>query len=185
MRFRACADCGRRVRGNYTRCYRCNARRRRSNWHDPQHLEGLEERDAELGRNQFFVYVLDTNYGHYVGHTANVGARLGAHRSDQVESTAGAEPELLWTSYPFSTRRDAAGFEAALKSLRDQRSPRFQEITGFEPLPFEPLYPRQEIRYPHRRGGYRSSNRGGGCGLFVLGLTIAMIAILILAVAIL
>lgn len=71
-RFKACADCGRHVRGNYTRCYRCNARRRRSNWHDPECLDGQEARDAELGRGEFYVYVLGTRYGHYVDHSANV-----------------------------------------------------------------------------------------------------------------
>ena len=173
-RFGTCADCGRRVRGNYTRCYRCNTRRRRSNWHDPERLAGQEQRDAELGRNEFYVYVLDTDYGHYVGHTANVQARLGAHVGNQVESTAGGEPELLWTSYPFRTRREAARFEAALKSLRDRRSERFQEITGLEPVPFEPLYPEAPTRH---------SGRGGGCGLFAPTLAIMAVAILVLGLA--
>ncbi len=173
-RFRACSDCGRRIRGNYTRCYRCNERRRRGHWHDPEDLDGLAERDAELGRSEFYVYLLDTDYGHYVGHTANVGARLGAHTADQVESTAGGEPELLWTSYPFRTRKEAARFEAALKSLRDQRSERFQEITGLEPVPFEPLYTEVATHY---------SGRGGGCGLFTLTLAIMAVAILILGLA--
>ena len=174
-RFGTCADCGRRVRGNYTRCYRCNARRRRSNWHEPEHLQNLEERDAELGRSEFYVYVLHTDYGHYVGHTANVRARLGAHVGDQVESTAGGEPQLLWTSYRFRTRREAARFEAALKSLRDQRSERFHEITGLEPLPFEPLYTETATRYSGQRGG---------CGLFALCLTIMAAAILMLGLAV-
>ena len=173
-RFGTCADCGRRTRGNYTRCYRCNERRRRGHWHDPEHLDGLEERDTELGRSEFYVYVLDTDYGHYVGHTVNVGARLGAHTADQVESTAGGEPELLWTSYPFRTRKEAARFEAALKSLRDQRSERFQEITGLEPIPFEQLYTETVTHY---------SSRGRGCGLFTLTLAIMAAAILVLGLA--
>ena len=132
-RFRACSDCGQRIRGNYTRCFRCNERRRRVHWHDPEHLDGLEERDAELGRSEFYVYVLDTDYGHYVGHTANVRARLGAHVGNQVESTADGEPELLWTSYPFRTRREAARFEAALKSLRDRVLNDFTKSLGSNP----------------------------------------------------
>lgn len=175
-RFSACADCGRRVRGNYTRCYHCNARRRRSNWHDPEHLAGLEERDAELGRTEFYVYVLDTDYGHYVGHTANVRARLGAHIGNRVESTSGGEPELLWTSYPFRTRREAAGFEAALKSLRDQRSERFQEITGLEPIPFESLYTGVDAR---------NSRQDGGCGLFSATVITAIAITLALALTLL
>lgn len=174
-RFRSCADCGRRVRGNYTRCYNCNRRRRASNWHDPEHLEGLEERDAQLGRTEFYVYVLDTEYGHYVGHTANVRARLGAHIENRVESTAGGEPKLLWTSYPFRTRREAAGFEAALKSLRDQRSERFSEITGLEPIPFESRYAEADSRY---------SGHGGGCGLFTLMMLVMAVVSLIFGLSI-
>ena len=164
-RFRACSDCGRRIRGNYTRCYRCNERRRRGHWHDPEHLEGLEERDVELSRDRFYVYVLRTDYGHYVGHTANVRARLGAHTADQVESTAGGEPQLLWTSYAFPTRREAARFEAALKSLRDQRSERFTEITGLKPIPFVPTRSVPKTGYAPRRPVDR---RNGGCGLLNL-----------------
>ncbi len=137
MRLNICADCGRRIRLRYTRCYSCQMRRRRSKWRDPEHLAGQAERDAKLGRNKFFVYLLDTDYGHYVGHTANVQARLNAHIDNKVQSTAGSDPKLLWTSSPFSTREDASGFEAALKSLRDQSADRFQEITGHEPIPFE------------------------------------------------
>ncbi|MYC32590.1 MAG: hypothetical protein F4X64_05375 [Chloroflexi bacterium] len=113
----------------------------------------MEKRDAELGRTAFYVYVLDTDYGLYVGHTANVGARVGAHVADAVESTAGGQAELLWTSYPFRTRRESARFEAALKSLRDQRSERFTEITGLEPIPFEPV-PNDASRTPAERRGF-------------------------------
>ena len=158
-RFRTCSDCGRRVRGNYTRCYNCNRRRRLSHWHDPEELEGQDARDAELGRGEFYVYVLGTRYGHYVGHTANVGARLDAHRAGEVESTAGGEPELLWRSRPFRTRRDAARFEAALKSLRDQQAERFQEITGLAPIPFDGGWSEEPDYAQYRRGG---------CGLFSL-----------------
>ena len=86
-----------------------------------------------------------SNYGHYVGHTAHVGARLRQHRGDEVESTAGGNPALVWTSGPLATRRDAAAFEAAMKSLRDQHSPRFAEITGVTPIPW---------RYGRRRAGW-------------------------------
>ena len=174
-RFGTCADCGRRVRGNYTRCYRCNARRRRSNWHDPERLENLEERDAELGRSEFYVYVsgyrlwsLCGTYGECAGQAGRSCRQSGGiHRRRR-------EPELLWTSYPFRTRREAARFEAALKSLRDQRSERFQEITGLEPEPFEPLYPEVPTRH---------SGRSGGCGLFALTLSIMAMAILVLGLA--
>lgn len=177
-RFKTCSDCGRRVRGNYTRCYNCNMRRRRSSWHDPESLRGQDERDAELGRNEFYVYVLDTDYGHYVGHTANVQARLGAHVSGEVHSTAGGAPRLLWTSYALTTRAEAARFEAALKALRDQQSERFQEITGHTPSPF--------LRAPVAKYDYSAQDngsqerRGRGCGLLVIaGIAVLAAALLL------
>ncbi len=166
MRFGSCQDCGRRIRGRYTRCYRCNRRRQRGSWHDPERLDGQDERDAELGRSEFYVYVLETDYGHYVGHTANVQARLGAHVADAVYSTAGSAPELIWTSYPLPTRAEAARFEAALKSLRDRQSERFHEITGAEPLPFH-------LDKSNRHASDDAQRRG--CGLFGL-LGIAAVA---------
>ena len=156
------------MRGNYTRCYKCNMRRRRGHWHDPEHLDGLEERDAEFGRDQFYVYVLDTDYGHYVGHTANVQVRLGAHVADQVASTAGGEPELLWTSYPFRTRREAASFEAALKSLRDQGSERFTEITGLDPVRFETIQSPSTAGYSRRGCGCAPLSAAAICAAVVL-----------------
>lgn len=137
MFFKACSDCGELIRSRYTRCYDCHRRRQRSSWHDPEFLVGQAERDAELGYNEFYVYVLHTDYGHYVGHTANVRSRLAAHKANKVQSTAGGNPELLWTSYPLDSRKEATQFEAALKSLRDRSAERFQEITGYEPIPFE------------------------------------------------
>ena len=148
-RFRTCTDCGRRIRGNYTRCYNCNRRRRLSHWHDPEELEGQETRDAELGRSEFYVYVLGTRYGHYVGHTANVAARVSAHRAGEVDS-----------------RRDAATFEAAMKSLRDQEAERFREITGLAPLPFDDGWYEEPQYARYRRGG---------CGLF--GLVVITMAV--------
>ena len=156
-------------------------RRRRGRWHDPEYLEGQEERDAELGRSEFYVYVLATGYGHYVGHTANVQARLGAHAAGQVESTAGGEPQLLWKSYPFRSRREAARFEAALKSLRDQGSDRFQEITGFAPIPFEPLL----IEPLLTEDNTYNARRRGGCGLFSMAVITMIVAAVTLALTLL
>lgn len=137
-------------------------RRRRSGWHDPEHLSGQAKRDAKLGRSKFYVYLLDTDYGHYVGHTANVRARVKAHTDNKVKSTAGGDPKLLWKSSPFSTREDGAGFEAALKSLRDQSSERFQEITGHEPMPLKPV-----------------PASGSGCGLTGILIIAAIVATLL------
>ena len=63
--------------------------------------------------------------------------RLRAHEAGEVESTLGAEINGAWYSDPLPTREDAAKFEAALKSLRDSRSPLFTEYTtGLPPVPW-------------------------------------------------
>ena len=114
---------------------------RRRRFYEPEDL-GYEQdrRDAADPNRRFYVYVLDTDYGHYVGHTSHVGRRFREHQDGETPSTAGGDPELAWTSGPLRTRADAARFEAALKSLRDQRARRFEEITGLEPVPFESPY---------------------------------------------
>ena len=152
-----------RFRGSGRLGWRMGGRRRGRYWREPERLAGQAARDRELGRRAFYVYVLVTDYGYYVGHTWNVGNRVRQHQRGEVESTAGGNPELVWTSRAYPTRDDAAGFEAALKSLRDQRSYRFQEITGLEPW---------AMRRPVRSGG-------GGClGLFlVLALVVVLMVL--------
>lgn len=114
---------------------------RRRRFYEPEDLgHEQDRRDAADPNRRFYVYVLDTDYGHYVGHTSHVGRRLSQHQDGGAPSTAGSDPELAWTSGPLRTRADAARFEAALKSLRDQRARRFEEITGLEPVPFESPY---------------------------------------------
>ena len=111
--------------------------RRRRRYYRPEDLgDEQDRRDAAIPNRRFYVYVLVTDDGHYVGHTAHVGRRLREHQDGEAESTAGSNPDLAWTSGPLQKRADAAGFEAALKSLRDQRAPRFKEITGLDPIPF-------------------------------------------------
>lgn len=111
--------------------------RRRRRYYKPEDLgDEQDRRDAAIPNRRFYVYVLATDDGHYVGHTAHVGRRLREHQDGETESTAGSNPDLAWTSGPLQKRADAAGFEAALKSLRDQRAPRFKEITGLDPIPF-------------------------------------------------
>ena len=107
-------------------------RARRGNWIEPEHLAGQAQRDAALGRNRFYVYVLDTDNGPYVGHSYHVGRRFEEHRRGEVASTAGANPELIWTSRAFATRDEAASFEAAMKAMARKQDPRFDEITGME-----------------------------------------------------
>ena len=98
-------------------------------------------RDAAIPGRRYWVYVLETDHGHYVGHTARLRSRIREHEAGETESTAGANPKLAWVSRPFYRRDDAASFEAALKSLRQKQSPRFKEITGLDPAPFRhPAY---------------------------------------------
>ena len=54
-----------------------------------------------------------------------------------VPSTTGSNPTLQWVSRPFSTRDDAARFEASMKSRRDQGAERSREIVGHDNLPFD------------------------------------------------
>lgn len=110
---------------------------RRRRFYEPEDLgRDQDRRDAEDPGRRFYAYVLDTDYGHYVGHTFNVDRRLRKHQGGESKSTAGSNPTLAWSSAPLATRTEAASFEAALKSLRDGRKPRFREITGLEPIPF-------------------------------------------------
>jgi len=81
--------------------------RRRRYWHDPEDLPGQVARDEDIGRRNFHVYVLDTDYGHYIGHSGNLRARLAAHRRNEVQSTAGGSPQLIWHSRPLPTQNEA------------------------------------------------------------------------------
>ena len=114
---------------------------RRRNWYEPEDLGPEQDvRDARDPERRFFVYVLSTRYGHYVGHSARPQARLREHLGDTGSPVAGGDPRLIWVSRPFRTRQDAAGFEAALKALRQRRTTRFAEIVGVEPEPFRRPY---------------------------------------------
>lgn len=134
--------------------------RRRRNWYTPEDLGPEQDaRDAQDPSRRFFVYVLRTDYGHYVGHSARPRARLREHIEDPNSPVWGGNPELIWISRPFMTRRDAAGFEAAMKSLRQRRARRFAEIVGAEPQPFH--------RFERRRrpvAARQPAARRDGCG---------------------
>ena len=91
--------------------------RLRRTYYEPEDL-GREQarRDAADPNRRFYGYVLETDYGHYVGHTAHVGARLRQDRVDEAESTAGQPlPDLdVWTAcHPQGRRRVRSGDEAA------------------------------------------------------------------------
>ena len=107
-------------------------------WVEPEDLGPEQDAiDKRLERSRFWVYVLATSYGHYVGHSARPRARYREHVDGRVPSTAGARIGKTWVSQRFPTRRDAQQFEAALKSLRDARSSRFKAITGYDPAPWK------------------------------------------------
>ena len=127
-------------------------RRRRRGYYEPEDLgEEQDRRDAAVAGRRYYVYVLETDRGHYVGHSARVPARAREHAEGDSASTAGANPVLAWTSWPLETRAEAARFEAAMKALRDQRAERFREITGLAPEPFR--YPPRRRREPVASGG--------------------------------
>lgn len=140
-----------------------------STYHEPEDLgHDQDERDASIPGRKYFVYVLETDFGHYVGHTARLHQRINEHlRGDPT--TMNSNPRPAWNSGPFTTRRAAQRFEAALKSWRDQRSRTFKDRTGLEPEPFiKPEFSqineffgpaRKEDRYRHPRGMIQR-NRG-------------------------
>lgn len=106
-------------------------------YYEPEDLgPDQDDRDASIPGRKYFVYVLETDFGHYVGHTARLHQRINQHIRGDVQSTRGSNPEHAWNSGPFHTRDKAARFEAVLKSWRDQRSDRFEERTGLQPEPF-------------------------------------------------
>ena len=187
----ACRDCGRPIFWRGPRCRDCylnyRSRQRSRYWHEPEYLEGQEERDRELRRSAFFVYVLQTDYGHYVGHTSDIRRRMRQHQAGEVQSTAGGNPSLLWRSRPMPSREDATRFEAAIKSWRDSASPRYRETTGFAPEQFRELYPRRRAtagyasgREPRRQRTGAYASRGGCLALPVLGLAILALAAVVL-----
>ena len=103
--------------------------------HEIEWLPGQAERDDQQERRKFFVYVLHTDCGHYIGHTADVEQRLHAHQSGSVVSTAGRHPVLI-KKLQCSTRDEAALMESVLKTLRDAMSPAYGQMVGHEPLPW-------------------------------------------------
>ena len=84
----------------------------------------------------YFVYVLDTDLGLYVGQTEYVAPRVTRHIGGQVSSTRGTNPVFLWHSYPFRSRRSADNAERVLKTLRQMRHEDFAQVTGVQPKPW-------------------------------------------------
>lgn len=123
-----------------------------STYYEPEDLGPEQDaRDAAIPGRKYYVYVLETDFGHYVGHTARLPQRINEHIRGDEPTTRDSNPEFAWNSGPFSTRDEAARFEAALKSWREQRSGRFEESTGLRPEPFirYKLASDDAEQYPH------------------------------------
>lgn len=103
--------------------------------HAVEQIPGEEWSDDLARRRRFYVYVLATDRGHYVGHTGRPDPRLREHLRDRCRSTRGTNPKRVWLSEPMETRKDAKRMEATLKTWRDQRSERFLEMIGELPQP--------------------------------------------------
>ena len=144
-----------------------------SRYYEPEELGPEQDRiDALMPDRRYYVYVLLTDFGHYVGHTGRPRTRIREHLRGESSATAGTDPEPVWMSGPMWTREDAAKFEAALKSLRDQRSRRFKEITGLDPIPL------RRSRRLIRPGRRQPAQARSGSGCLVSAVVVAAIAAL-------
>ena len=141
-------------------------------WYEPEDLGPEQDaRDEAYGRTEFWVYVLTTDYGHYVGHTSNPWDRLPRHYGDEVESTAGGNADLAWiTELSLRTREDATRYEAALKSWRIPRVLSSLSIQGWFPYRGEGGLRRLRRRRRGRGGrGVLSVLDDGGSGSVAVG----------------
>ena len=71
-----------------------------------------------------WVYILklwkedETKYNYYFGHTADLRARMGEHKDNEVKSTTGYNKELVYfNAYP--KRDQARSMEATLREVND------------------------------------------------------------------
>ena len=106
--------------------------------HLPERLGWRQALSDEMrGRREFFVYVLDTDSGLYVRHTADWDERLLRHVEGRVNSTMFS---VIRRGYvyerAFETREEAAEAEAYLKNLRVSLDVRFYDVVGLPPIPF-------------------------------------------------
>ncbi len=102
-------------------------------YHAPEPYRAWAKGDEYHG-GPWHVYILDTDAGHYIGHTGNLERRIGEHERGQHKATRGFRPTLVWaTEQP--SREEATLLEATLKSLRDQRADTFEAMTGIKPIP--------------------------------------------------
>lgn len=96
---------------------------------------GLSEDTPE---EPYHVFVLQTDYGHYIGQARRVDSLLLQHRLNRVPSTAGGNPSLIWTSLPMEDPSAAAALQHRLTALRDTQSTGYRHTVGFNPVPFRP-----------------------------------------------
>ena len=78
----------------------------------------------------FYVYVLDTDTGWYVGSTNDVERRVREHKAGRTRSTRGKNPRHVWTSPAMPNRAVALAFEKELVWYRNSKSKMWTETTG-------------------------------------------------------
>ena len=130
-----CLTCGKKIRDFYTYCYKCNSKEEEKEKYKLEQVPGAMRYDKHKGK-VFQVYILDTDSGHYVGHTDNLERRLKQHQGNRVISTAYKNPKLIWQSECFNSRHSVTGYEATLKAFRDFEKSNFQKITGLIAKPW-------------------------------------------------
>lgn len=72
-----------------------------------------------MDRQKRYVYVLQSEKSpdrHYIGLSADVGARLASHNRSESTHTAGNRPWILLAAIEFRNPNSAAAFERYLKS---------------------------------------------------------------------
>ena len=81
---------------------------------------------------KFYVYVLYTDTGWYVGSTDDVRRRVKEHQAGKTRSTRGKNPRLVWQSRPMPSREVALSFEKELEWYRRSRLSMWTEVTGLD-----------------------------------------------------
>ena len=172
-----CVSCGRGIRDFYTHCYKCHTKKEEADKYKPEHVPWVSQYDYYKGQ-VFQTYILDTDYGHYVGHTSDLSSRVRQHHRNHVLSTADGNPKLIWSSEHFNSRHSATGYESALKAFRDFNESRYEMLTGLTPKPF--LQPSDRVRVFNEEFVFASTGRAKKRGIpiiFIIALVLIAIGL--------